>query len=271
MRFKVLPVMTAVLGTACASAAVMPSFEFQPTTGPLRYTLHSVDGQVIETPMGAQEGEAITDVTFVMEVGGPTVGGLAFSAVIESLEGSSSEQGSYEGGDLVGKPYTGTLKPDGTIEITDGPETPASLENLFDAKGVWTELLPPLPGPGQMGAESWTYSRESVFETAMTLTSVTNGTARIVGDTTWNGVAAQVIVAESEVELTGIGTPPGAPGEIEVAVAGPLTVRYVWDGTRGVMLASNSQGELSGDVTVVGMGMSFPISFTGDADVTLQR
>ena len=271
MRVKVIPVITAVLAMACASAAVTPSLEFQPTTGPLRYAVHSVDGQVVETPMGAQEGEATTDLTFVMEIGGPTAGGLAVSVVLESLEGKSTEQGSYQGGDLLGKPYTGTLKPDGTIEITDGPETPENLVNLFDPKGLWTELLPPLPPAGQLGAESWSYRRESTYETSMSLKSVTNGTARMAGDTLWNGVPAQVIVTEGEVELTGSGTPPGSPGEIEVVVSGPLLVRYVWDGARGVMLAAKSDGELTGDVTVIGMGMSFPISFTGDAEVTLQR
>jgi hypothetical protein len=271
MRFKVIPVMTAVCAMACASAGVTPSLEFQPTTGPLRYAVHSVDGQVVETPMGAQEGQATTDLTFVMEIGGPAAGGLAVSVMLESLEGKSTEQGTYRADALLGKPYTGTLRPDGTIEITDGPETPANLVNIFDPKSLWTELLPPLPPAGQLDADSWSYQRESTYQTSMTLTSVTNGVARMAGDTTWNGVSAQVIVTEAEVELTGSGTPPGSPGEIEVAVSGPLLVRYVWDGARGVMLAATSDGDLTGDVTVIGMGMSFPISFTGDTEVTLQQ
>jgi len=271
MRVKIIPIMTAVFATACASAAVTPGFEFQPATGPLRYTMHAVNGQVVETPMGVQEGTATTDITFVMDIGGPTAGGLAVSMVLESLEGKSTEQGSYQGGDLIGKPYKGTLRPDGTVEITDGPETPASLSNLFDPREIMSELLPPLPPPDQVGAESWPFRRETTSETSMSITSVTVGTARIAGDTTWNGQAAQVIVTEGEAELTGSGTPPGSPGELELVVTGPVFVRYVWDGARGVMLASSSTAELTGDVTVVGMGMSFPISFTGDAEVTLQR
>ena len=84
-------------------------------------------------------------------------------------------------------------------------------------------------------------------------------------------MAAKIIVFEATIEMAGSGMPEGSPAELEFAAKGPATLRYVWDATRGVMLAAVSETEIGGDVTVIGMGMTVPIFFVGSGTIELQR
>jgi hypothetical protein len=269
MRLHHATLFAAALSTACASSGARPTFDFQPESGPLRYVMTAEDVNLVETPMGSQETSSTSELTLLLETGQTAGNGVAMTATIESLEGSSSEQGSFSGAALVGKPYTGTILPDGTIEIADGPETPSALKQFLDPRGMLKEFLVPLP-PSD-GVESWPVRRETLWDQAIEMTSVTAGTARIAGDTTWNGVAAKIIVLEGTIELSGSGMPEGSPAELEFAAQGPATLRYIWDATRGVMLGATSEAEISGEVTVVGMGMTVPIVFMGTGTIELQQ
>jgi hypothetical protein len=226
------------------------------------------DVNLVETPMGSQETSSTSEVILLLETGQAVENGVAVTATLESLEGSSSERGNFSGAGLVGKPYAGTILPDGTIEIAEGPETPSALKEFLDPRGMLREFLVPLP-PSE-NVESWPVRRETVWDQAIEMTSITAGTARIAGDTTWNGVAAKVIVLEGTIELSGSGTPAGSPAELEFAAQGPTTLLYVWDAERGVMLGATSEAEISGEVTVVSMGMTVPIVFMGSGTIELQ-
>jgi len=269
MRIHLTTIFAAAFATACASGGAQPTFEFQPASGPLRYTATGEDHNIVETPMGTQETSSTSRITVVLETAQRTADGVATTATFEVLEGSTTEQGSFSGGDLLGKPYSGTILPDGTVEIADGPETPGALKQFMDPRAFLRELLVPLPPTRD--AESWPVRRETTYDQVMEMTTVTSGTARLAGDTTWNGVPAKIIVLDATVELSGSGMPPGSPAELEFAAQGPATLRYVWDATRGIMLASVSETEFSGDVTVVGMGMTVPIVFRSSTTVELQR
>ncbi len=269
MRIHLTSIFAAVFATACASGGAQPTFEFQPASGPLRYTAIGEDQNRVETPMGDQETSSTSRITVVLETAQRTATGVAMTATFETLEGNTSQEGDFSGGALIGKPYSGTILPDGTIEIAEGPETPGALKQFMDPRAFLTELLVPLPPSDNV--ESWPVRRETTYDQMIEMTAVTTGTARIAGDTTWNAVPAKIIVLDATVELSGSGMPAGSPAELEFAAQGPATLRYVWDAARGIMLASVLEAEYSGDVTVVGMGMTFPIVFHSSSTVELQR
>jgi hypothetical protein len=259
----------ATFATGCASGGPSMTFGFQPASGSLRYVVTAEDRNIVETPMGTQETSSTSRMTLVLETGQRTDAGVAMTATFEDLEGSSSERGGFSGGELLGQPYSGTILPDGVIEITDGPETPTALKEFVDPRGFLREFLVPLPPDDQ--TESWAVRRETTWDQAIEMTSVTTGTARMAGDTTWNGVPARIIVFDATISLSGSGMPAGSPSELEFAAEGPATMRFVWDARRGVMLAGTSEAEMSGEVTVVGMGMTVPIVFEGTGSIELQR
>ncbi len=271
MRFQRTHLVLAALATACAAAGARPSFEFGAAAGPLRYEVRAEDANVVETPMGTQETTASTALTVVLEIGQRTPAGLQVSAVFESLEGTSSDQGSFEGGALIGRPYGGTLSGDGTISITSGPETPERVGEFLDPRALLSELLVSLPPTGTVGAGSWPVRRETVWQTVLRLTTVFEGTGTVVGDTTWNGTKAVIIVVEGELEVSGRGRPAGAPAELDFAARGPASTRYVWDGARGVMLASVGSTELAGDISIAEMGLTLAWEASGTQTVRLVR
>ena len=45
----------------------------------------------------------------------------------------------------------------------------------------------------------------------------------------------------------------------------------MWDAARGVMLGAVSQAEMSGELTVIDMGMTVPVIFEGTGTIELQR
>ena len=271
MRQQLTYFLLASAAAACAATAAASAFEFRPSTGPLRYSRSSVETNVIETPMGSQEGTSGSVATMVLEIGEQTADGLQVSAVFESLEVDAAEEGQFEGGDLLGQRFSGLLASDGMIVITDGPETPSPLNTVFDPKGSLADFMPPLPPEADPEVQSWPVRRQWVSETAFTIHLATQGTAQVVGDTTWNGLNAQVFVVEGKTEISGSGSPPGGPGEIEFAGTGSYTSRYVWDPERGVMLGSVTEATVAGELSITAMDMVAPFEMTIRDTAELQR
>jgi hypothetical protein len=93
----------------------------------------------------------------------------------------------------------------------------------------------------------------------MTMTSTMEGTARIVGDTVWNGQPAKLIEIRADYTLEGTGMPVGSPSELEMVLSGPGTTRAVWDAQRGVLLSATSHGNATGTVSLVGMDITMAV------------
>jgi hypothetical protein len=273
MNRHLLITLGALAVAGCAGAGG-PTYEFGPTEAPLRYTFDDHGALLIETPMGEQRQTDSTVATLVFEIGASEAAGRHITTTFEALDfwvGGGGGLLHTGGGELLGKPFTGTLAGDGTITVTAAPEIPASVEELGDPSELFNDMLPPLPPGGDGSAESWEHKVAETLEGAMTVETSYDGTASFAGDTTWNGVVARVILSEGTTTTKGRGTPEGAPGEIQITMNGKTIIRYVWDPRGGVMLASSSSTEAEGELEVTAMGMTMPISYQGGTDVRLQR
>lgn len=267
--------LSTVLLAGCAAAGAGPTFEFSPTDVPLRYGVGTTGKLVLEIPGGpTQTNDDKLSATVMMEIGQPGPEGRPVSAVFEALEASSSgDMGStsQEGGSLIGMRYAGTLTEGGTINFSDPPETPSHLKDIVDPAALLADLLVPLPPDAEAAGASWPVNTTVTSRAGVTMTATYTGAARVAGDTTWNGQSAKVIISEGTLEVHGTGTPAGSPAEIDMTMTGPSTRWYVWDPQRGVMLASRVSGEYSGEIEVIGMGMTIPTSYKETAEVVLRN
>ena len=249
-------------------------FEFAPSDAPLRYDANTYARLEVEAPDGNMISQDTVWSTVVIEIGLPNEGGRSVSTQFEAIEvkvaGSMTNQ-HLKGTALIGKPYRGTLKPNGTIEVSDAPETPRGWGDLFDPAALFAELLAPLPPDANADAESWPVNTVVTSNVGWSLTATYKGTARFAGDTTWNGQPARLIVSEGTFEMEGKGMPPGAPSEVEMTLSGTSSRRYVWDATRGVMLASRSETEAEGVVVVLDFDLALPATTKSVQEVILRR
>jgi len=269
-----LPVILGALAVAGCAGARGPTYQFGPTEVPLHYTVEDHGALLVETPMGQQRQTDSTVATLVLELGASAAADRRVTTTFEALDfwvGSDGRRQHIGGGELLGEPFTGTLAGDGIITVTGAPEIPASLEALGDPSELFNDLLPPLPPGGDESAESWEHRVTETAEGAMTVETSYDGTASFAGDTIWNGVAARVILSEGATTIKGRGTPEGAPGEIEFTMSGKRITRYIWDPRGGMMLASSSSREAEGEIEVIAMGMTMPISYRGGSAVRLVR
>jgi hypothetical protein len=272
LRYRgLVSLVASVAATACAGAGTAPVLAFGPTAGPLRYQLENYGVLDIDTPMGSQRSVDTLRATVRLEVGDPVGDGWNVSAVFEALTGSSGgDMGRQvvEGGELIGKEFRGSLSQDGAIEVDDAPPTPASLAESMDPSSILAELLGPLPTDPE-ATEPWPVRLVVTSQTALTITATYEGTARLAGDTIWNGRPARVILSEGTYVAEGSGMPPGAPSEIEMVMSGTSTRRYIWDAARSVMLASEISVEIDGPITLLGMNMSLDATATSRQVVRL--
>ena len=268
-RFCAALVAAFVVGCAGAKG---PLYEHQPTETPLRYEIHDRSNLLVQTPMGDQHTRDSTIAIVAVQVGGGAADARDITVAFESLDiwaGGDMNRQHLQGGELLGKQFVGTVSDQGLISVSESPEIPAELREATDPWAIFADLLPPLPPAGDASVESWTHKTEAMVETAMTVNNTYEGTARFAGDTTWNGQMARIIVSEGTVMSSGKGYPAGAPGEIEFAMTGEATTRYIWDPQRGVMLGYTSTGEAEGELELPSMAMTMPISFTGSKEVRL--
>jgi hypothetical protein len=274
MTNRYLPVILGTLAVAGCAGVPGSTYQFGPTEAPLHYTFEEHGALLIETPMGQQRQTDSTVATLVLEIGASEAAGRHVTASFEALDfwlGNDGQRQHTGGGELLGKPFTGTLAGDGTITVTAAPEIPASLEALGDPGQLFNGLLPPLPPGGDESAGSWEHRVTETTEGVVTVETTYDGMASFAGDTTWNGVAARVILSEGTTTTSGHGTPEGAPGEIEFTMSGKKIIRYIWDPRGGTMLASSSSTETEGEIEVISMGMTMPISYQGGSDVRFVR
>ena len=205
----------AAAGCAGSGGAI---YEFRPTETPLQYEVRDSSVFVIQSPMGEQHFEDSVRAVVRIEIGEGDTLSHRITARFESLDlwsgGDSPEQHVF-GGDLIGKPFHGSLAQTGSIAVSDSPEISDQLKELADPITLFSELLPPLP-PNRMGdAESWPHRTSYTTDVPMSTDATYEGTAYFAGDTIWNGKPARIILSEGLTTVSARGTPADAPGEIE--------------------------------------------------------
>jgi hypothetical protein len=218
--------------------------------------------------------ETRSEATVLVSIGERSNVGWNVSAVYEALEvraGGRLGGGIVNAAEIIGKAYTGTLSPSGQIHVTSSPEASGRFTQNLDPGALLTELLTPVPPEGANPTGPWPVASTVVSDASVRLTSIFEGTARITGDTVWNGINATLIVAEGTLEIEGRGAPSGMELDMDLALAGQATRLYVWDTVDGVMLASVVSGEADGSLSVAGMYLRIPASFHTRQEVTLRR
>ncbi len=244
-----------ILGLGCASGGSRgPTFEYQPTSGPARYSMAADNTILVETPMGLQESGDSTRATVAITIGAAVEGGREVTATYEALTIwlTGAATGKTEGGSLIDQPMSGTLLPSGRIEFATDIEP---LNGLFDSQAALADFLVPMPDDGNT-AQRWQISRTTTSEGVFDVTSTFEGFGQIVGDTVWNGRPAKVIRVDGDITEEGSGQPAESPAPIEFRFTGSTTAIYVWDHNAGLMLAAVSSAELQGPMTLVGFGMT---------------
>jgi hypothetical protein len=263
---------SASLLVACAGTSG-PFYEFRPTDEPLRYEISDQGALTIDTPVGAQRSVDSTRAMIALEVRGRTAEGRQTYVTFEALDvwaGGDFNSTHIEGAELIGQRYTGTLSENGVITVSDAPEIPSGLAETADPAEIFVDLLLPLPPGGVDAVESWPHRRTTRSDAGMEIDASYDGTAFFAGDTTWNGVSARIVVSEGLSTVSGRGMPAGAPGEVEFTFSGRSVTRYVWDPQRGVMLAASSRTDAEGDLEVIDMQMTMPITYEGVRTVWLR-
>jgi hypothetical protein len=244
-----------ILGLGCASGGSRgPTFEYQPTSGPARYSVADDNTILVDTPMGLQESGDSTRATVAISIGGAIEGGREVTAMYEALTIwlTGAATGKTEGGSLLDQPMSGTLSPSGRIEFEAEIEP---LNGIFDSHAVLADFFVPMPEDGNTD-QPWQISRTTTSEGVFDVTSTFEGSGQIIGDTLWNGRPAKVIRIDGDVTQTGSGQPAESPAAIEFRFTGSSTTTYVWDHMAGLMLAAVSSAELQGPLTVVGFDMT---------------
>lgn len=268
MITRLLPAALALVLAGCASA---PVYEYRATASPLLYEFSGNSDNQIETPGGMQTSGGETEATVVVSIEAAADSGTVFSAKFDAFRAAAT--GGAGGGelsveDVEGATFRALLRRSGAVDILDAPDIAAEGISTDDLAGVVIGLLMPLPPGGSDPPDSWPHTVESPVGSGLEGLTKYTGVARLAGDTTWNGVSAQVIVSEGKWVLSAAGTPPGSPTEIELVMEGTTRTTYLWDSKRGVMLGAEAVSSGKGNVNA--MGFEMPISNTGSSTITLQ-
>jgi hypothetical protein len=261
----------AVLISACGGGRA-PVYSLQPTETPLRYSISTEGSQTVETPNGPAGGGYETEAVVLLSFGDAVNGGSVFAATFDSFEStldSQMGQQQVDGSSLTGHEFRGIVGPAGAIEMTEKPELKAGAYDQNSLAAMFSDLFAPLPPGGEPVDGGWPHA--FVLPSGGGLDGETSyaGTARFVGDTTWNGIAARVIVSEGTVHADGTGTPQGAPGEIELVADGDARAVYVWDPETGILLAMKVESHSDGIVTT--MGFDLPLALVSTREARLER
>jgi len=262
---------TAALVAACGGGQA-PIYSLQPTDAPLRYSIEAVGSQTVETPNGPAGGGFDTNAVILLSLGDAASGGRAFSARFESFDATlESQMGTtkVDGSSVVGPDFRGIVSSGGEIRMTGTPEVAAGVYDENSIVAMFPDILAPLPPGGVDQVESWPHAYALPSGGGLDGETSYTGTARFAGDTTWNGVAASVIVSKGTVHAEGRGTPQGAPGEVELSADGNASAVYVWDSKTGVLLAMRAESESTGVVTT--MGLDLPLVLKSMREARLEK
>lgn len=241
---------------ACAGgrAAQEPVYELRATETPLRYGVESEQLTLIELPTGGeQQVETSTAGLVTIAYGARTEEGLPFTLTFDSLD-VQGPGGVADLSAVIGVPIRGTVGEGGVVDVHEAPEIEGVQPDAASlAEQLLTPLIPPLPPAGDTTAESWPLQQSRASAGGMSGEVSFDGTVRFAPEREWEGMPARILVSSGEVRQEVSGTPPGAPGKVDVDVAGESTTTYAWDPLRGAVLHVDQEVELEGTVSVQGM------------------
>jgi hypothetical protein len=259
----------AALAAACGGSRA-PIYDLRPTEVPFHYVDESKGSQSIETPGGPQGGEFRTEAALALHLGAATADGRNFKIVYESFEApvpGPAGPRAVDASALAGTEITGVVGPDGALSLGPLPEVSAGNFDAASLAGILPDLLAPVPPDGSADRASWPHRFTLPTGGGMSGDASYEGEARFAGDTTFNGIPVRRIVSEGRVTVAASGTPPGAPGEIDMAVEGDARTAYLWDPERGVLVASDSESEMEGSIST--MGFDLPMTMAMERRIGL--
>lgn len=255
---------------ACAGgrAAPEPTYELRATESPLRYGVESEQLTVIELPTGGeQEVATSTTATVSISYGTRTEAGLPFTLTFDSLD-VQGPGGAADLSSMIGVPIRGTVGDAGLVEVQEAPEIEgAPIDAASMAEQLLTPLIPPLPPAGDTTAESWPLEQSRPAGGGMTGEASFAGTVRFAPERQWEGTPARILISSGDVRQRASGSPPGAPGEVDVDLVGESTTTYVWDPLRAAVLHVDQDVELEGTVST--QGMALPMTTEAEQTFTL--
>jgi len=257
---------TAFLLAGCGGVrqAPEPIYDLRATQSPLEYTA-DVDGHTtVETPGGEQEINSKTSIALMLTYGSRSADGLPFEIVFSRF---ATEGPGPDLSEILGQPFRGTVKDNGEVELTESPELDIP---GFDASAmlqVINPLIIPLPPGGLPTEDAWPLARTQEPGGGMTGVASFDGSVRMAADTVWNGIPARIIVSSGDIRQRASGSPPGAPGEVDVDTEGKSESIYAWDPARGIVLNVVVTTEMDGSVST--QGMVLPLTIETTATYTL--
>ena len=241
-----------------------PIYDLRATPAPLEYTAEVDNHTTIETPGGEQEINARMSIALTLTYGSRTADGLPFEVVFSEF---STEGPGPDLSGMLGQPFQGTVKDDGEVELTESPELDIPGFDGSAIVQVINPLMIPLPPNGLETEDSWPLQRTQEPGGGMTGFASFDGSVRMAADTVWNGIPARIIVSSGDIRQRASGTPPGAPGEVDVDTEGESESTYAWDPARGLVLSVVITTEMDGSVST--QGMVLPLTIETTATYTL--
>ena len=247
-------------------------YTLQPSEAPLRYAIETEGSQTVETPNGPAGGGYDTDAVPAAGIRRRDVGRtlvLRHLRVVRVHAGKPDGRAEIDGTPATNQVFRGSVTPTGAIEIREKPEVTVGAYDQNSLLAMFPDLLTPLPPGGESVDGSWPHAYVLPSGGGLEGETSYTGSARFAGDTTWNGIAARVIVSEGRVHADGTGTPQGAPAEVKLDADGDSRSVYVWDPEAGVLLAMKAESQSKGLVTT--MGFDLPLELTSTREAQLVR
>ena len=251
-------------GCGGARQVSAPIYDLRSTREPLEYAAEVENLTTIETPGGEQEINFTTSIELTLIYGSRTAEGLPFEVVFAKFatEGPGPDLSA-----MLGLPFRGMVGDEGEVELTESPELDIPGFDGAAMVQVIKPLMIPLPPGGVTTEESWPLQVSHDPGGGMTGFASFDGSVRFAADTVWNGIPARIIVSSGEVRQRASGTPPGAPGEVDVDTEGEAESTYAWDPARGIVLHVTVKTEMDGSVSMQELVMPLTVETTATYDL----
>ncbi|TFG66312.1 MAG: hypothetical protein E4H28_02345 [Gemmatimonadales bacterium] len=260
-----LILMTALLaGCGGMRQASSPIYDLRATQAPLEYTAEIENLTTVVTPGGDQEIASTMSLALTLTYGSRTAKGLPVEVVFNEF--ATEGQGPDLSG-MLGQPFRGIVSNEGDIELTEFPELDIPGFDGSAMVQVIHPLIIPLPPGGQLTDDPWPLERSREPGGGMTGVASFDGFVRLAADTVWSGIPARMIISSGEIRQRASGSPPGAPGEVDVDTEGSAESTYAWDPARGIVLHVTVTTEMDGSVSTQGMVLPLTVSTTARYDL----